>query len=91
MIDQFSPRQGTCKPYKISKTTGAMTFLISLTLIPGRDDDLIAEMLATPLGQVAGKVREMMRNGSASGKFFAEQGGANDDFVVDLGNVEVEI
>lgn len=66
-----------------------MSFLISLTLAPGRDDDLIAEILSTPLGQVSIRVREMMRNGVSSGRF--SQGQNVEVVSIDMHGADVEL
>jgi len=70
---------------------GTLTFHIHLTLAPGRDDDLIAELRATPLGGVAARVREMMRSGISSGRFLAEIADECESIEVDVGGVGVDL
>jgi hypothetical protein len=63
--------------------------MVPLTLVPGRDDDLISQILDTRVGELAPKVREMMRNGISSGRFFT---GTDDDaitFKVDSFGIEI--
>lgn len=55
-----------------ARKNGAIRFYVQMTLLPGRDDDLIKALQATPIGQVAAKVREMMRNGISTGRFLSE-------------------
>jgi len=70
----MSPKnRGHIKPYRVSKN-GSLMFFVGLTLMPGRDDDLIAALTATPLGQVSATVREMMRSGISTSYFVAEGG-----------------
>lgn len=51
------------------KCNGAVTVIVRLTFDTMRDADLIAELEYTPQGELAGKIREMMRSGSFTGKF----------------------
>ncbi|GEM_PF-908848 len=54
-----------------SRPNGSLVVTIRLTLVPGRDDDLIAALESAPTGALAGIVREMMRSG-AMGNITAE-------------------
>jgi hypothetical protein len=46
------------------RPNGSLVVTIRLTLMPGRDDDLIAALESAPSGALAGIVREMMRSGA---------------------------
>lgn len=54
-----------------SRPNGSLVVTIRLTLVPGRDDDLITALESAPPGALAGIVREMMRSG-AMGNITAE-------------------
>ena len=81
-------RKGKVKPTVNKK--GSLCFHFKLTLLPGRDDDLIAELLGTPFGHVSAKVREMMRGGISSGRFLAEEDGG-ERVSVDMNSVGVDL
>ena len=46
------------------RPNGSLVVTIRLTLMPGRDDDLITALESAPTGALAGIVREMMRSGT---------------------------
>jgi len=80
------PSKVACKQRK-----GTLTFTVHLTLEPGRDDDLIAELRATPLGSVAARVREMMRSGISTGRFLADKADEPEAIEIDMGGVGVDL
>ena len=47
----------------ITKPDGTLILTVRLTLKPGRDDDLIAIVLAAPPRRMAHTIRETMRSG----------------------------
>jgi hypothetical protein len=47
----------------IRRKQGSLVFSIRLTLLPHRDDDLIALLQSAPPGCLAGVIREAMRSG----------------------------
>lgn len=47
----------------ITKPNGTIILTVRLTLKPGRDDDLIAILLAAPPRQMAHTIRQAMRSG----------------------------
>jgi hypothetical protein len=51
----------------VSRTNGNIVVTARITLIPGRDDDLIALITQAPKGALAGIIRDAMRNGAVSG------------------------
>ena len=48
------------------RPNGNLVVTVRLTLVPGRDDDLILLVRAAPRGRLAGVVRESMRSGVAA-------------------------
>lgn len=49
-----------------TRTGGTLVVTVRLTLVPGRDDDLIAAIQAAPHGTLAALIREMMRTGASN-------------------------
>jgi hypothetical protein len=78
---------GFVKPWRIRKN-GSLTFYVGVTLMPSRDDDLIAELLATPRGQLSARVREMMRSGISTSRFLE---GAENPVEVDMALASLEV
>lgn len=85
----MSQPKGKLKPKKITHE-GKLVFFFSLTLDPVRDKVIVDELLDTPLGSVAGKLREMLRNGTLGEKFALEEGGAK-PATVTLNDMSVDI
>jgi hypothetical protein len=48
------------------RPNGNLVLTVRITLVPGRDDDLIALIQAAPHGALARQIREAMRNGVTS-------------------------
>lgn len=46
-----------------TRPNGSLVLTVRITLVPGRDDDLIALIRDVPRGDLARQVREAMRNG----------------------------
>jgi hypothetical protein len=46
-----------------ARPNGSLVLTVRLTLVPGRDDDLIALIQGVPHGDLARQIREAMRNG----------------------------
>ncbi len=46
-----------------ARPNGSLVLTVRLTLLPGRDDDLIALIQGVPRGDLARQIREAMRNG----------------------------
>lgn len=46
-----------------ARPNGSLVLTVRLTLLPGRDDDLIALIQSVPRGDLARQIREAMRNG----------------------------
>ena len=51
----------------VKRVNGNIVVTARITLIPGRDDDLIALITKAPKGAVAGIIRDAMRNGAVGG------------------------
>ena len=45
------------------RPSGSFVLAVQLTLMPGRDDDLLVALAQVPKGSLAGVLREMLRNG----------------------------
>ena len=45
------------------RPNGSLVLTVRLTLVPGRDEDLIALIQGVPHGDLARQIREAMRNG----------------------------
>ncbi len=48
------------------RPNGNLVLTVRITLVPGRDDDLIALVQSAPHGALARQIREAMRNGVTS-------------------------
>ena len=46
-----------------ARKNGSLVLTVRLTLLPGRDDDLIALVESVPRGDLARQIRAAMRNG----------------------------
>jgi hypothetical protein len=47
----------------VRRVGGTLVITVRLTLLPGRDDDLIGAIQSAPRGVAASVIREMMRSG----------------------------
>jgi hypothetical protein len=47
----------------VSTTNGNLVVTVRITLVPGRDDDLISLVRSAPRGGLAATIREAMRGG----------------------------
>ena len=72
------------------RSNGALYIMIHLTLMPGRDDDLIAELQAAPRGRLAATAREMLRCGVSIGRFSVGDNGGERAAVI-LDDAELDI
>jgi hypothetical protein len=48
------------------RPNGNLVLTVRITLVPGRDDDLISLVQSAPRGALAREIREAMRNGVTS-------------------------
>jgi hypothetical protein len=67
-----------------------MVFYFSLTLNPDREKEIIDELMSTPMGSVAAKIREMLRNGTLTDRFKLEDGDSV-NVEVDMGEMSVSV
>lgn len=75
----------------VVRQNGALYFMIHLTLMPGRDDDLIAALRDIPRGRIAATAREMLRCGVSSGRFLADDDDNSRQVAMRLDDVGLDI
>lgn len=73
---------------RVEVKSGYRVFRTALSLLPGRDDDLIAALEAAPRGHLASTIREMMRSGVK--KTFASMP-ADEEMQIELHGAEFEL
>ncbi len=63
------PVKAKLKPARKPGGPASVTYMLSLTLVVGRDDDIIAALQGIRQGRLAGIIREMMRTGVTEKRF----------------------